>query len=39
MSTRRLVTRLEHGYYETDDPGVQSLEGDLDGADLEADDD
>ncbi len=39
MSTRRVGTRLEHGDYEIDDPDGQSLEGELDGADLEAGDD
>ncbi|WP_169924309.1 hypothetical protein [Natrinema ejinorense] len=34
MSTQRLVTRLEHGYYEIDDPGEQYLEGDLTADDL-----
>ncbi|MFB1066678.1 winged helix-turn-helix transcriptional regulator [Natrinema sp. H-ect4] len=30
------VTRVERGYYEIADPGVQYLEGDLDAANLES---
>ncbi|MCU4743961.1 transcriptional regulator [Halobacteria archaeon AArc-m2/3/4] len=33
-----LVTRVERGYYEIADPGMQYLEGELDASELEADD-